>query len=87
MLKLKIEEVNVFLISCYNCVPILESLNKWFCVLFFSSLGKIWMICKGAESTIIHKSTSGPKDEVLQHVNDFAVVRKYDISVYLQQIK
>ncbi|XP_071839272.1 phospholipid-transporting ATPase IF-like isoform X3 [Apostichopus japonicus] len=59
----------------YTILNVLEfdPTRKCMSIILRTPEGKIWMICKGAESTIIHKSTSGPKDEVLQHVNDFAV--------------
>lgn len=53
------------------------------CIFFQIFLAdKILMICKGAESTIIHRSTSGHKEEILQHVNDFAVVRRCNVTDY-----
>ncbi|KAF4520666.1 hypothetical protein B566_EDAN006342 [Ephemera danica] len=32
----------------------------------------IWLVCKGAESTIIPLCSTGPKSETLKHVGDFA---------------
>ncbi|XP_033119823.1 probable phospholipid-transporting ATPase IF [Anneissia japonica] len=36
--------------------------------------GEIRLLCKGAESTILHKSVSGNVEATLQHVNDYAVL-------------
>lgn len=59
----------------YSVLNILEfdPTRKCMSIILRTPENQILMICKGAESTIIHKSTSGPKDEVLKHVNDFAV--------------
>jgi magnesium-transporting ATPase (P-type) len=41
--------------------------------------GKITVLCKGAESIVTPLCTSGPIDETLQHVSDFACVRESQI--------
>jgi magnesium-transporting ATPase (P-type) len=38
--------------------------------------GKITVLCKGAESIVTPLCSSGPIDETLQHVSDFANVFK-----------
>lgn len=34
----------------------------------------IWLLCKGAESSVIPRCTSGPVEKTLDHVNDYALV-------------
>ncbi|KAF4521584.1 hypothetical protein B566_EDAN001304 [Ephemera danica] len=35
--------------------------------------GKIWLVCKGAESSVLPMCSSGPRIETFQHVSEFAV--------------
>lgn len=37
--------------------------------------GEIWLLTKGAESTILPKGVSGPIEETYKHVDQFAEVR------------
>lgn len=34
----------------------------------------IWLICKGAESTIVPNCIGGPINQTLDHINDYALV-------------
>ena len=34
----------------------------------------IWLICKGAESTIVPNCIGGPINQTLEHINDYALV-------------
>jgi hypothetical protein len=36
--------------------------------------GSLWLICKGAETAIFERTTSGDIDLIEQHINDFAMV-------------
>jgi magnesium-transporting ATPase (P-type) len=42
--------------------------------------GKITVLCKGAESIVTPLCTSGPIEETLQHVSDFAHVRQHQFN-------
>ncbi len=35
----------------------------------------IWLLCKGAESTILPRCVAGPIQETLEHINDYALVK------------
>lgn len=35
----------------------------------------IWLVCKGAESTIVPNCIGGPINQTLEHINDYALVR------------
>jgi phospholipid-translocating ATPase len=34
----------------------------------------IWLVCKGAESTIVPNCIGGPINQTLEHINDYALV-------------
>ena len=44
--------------------------------------GCIWLFCKGAESSVIPLCNSGPINETLKHVSEFAIVSFYLIKMY-----
>ena len=37
-------------------------------------LGEVYLLCKGAESTILGRVTEGDKDAVLAQVDEYAIV-------------
>lgn len=43
-------------------------------VIIENSKGEIWLLTKGAESSIIPKCDQGPAEDTLKHVMDFALV-------------
>ncbi|XP_076370308.1 phospholipid-transporting ATPase IF-like isoform X1 [Tachypleus tridentatus] len=47
--------------------------RKCMSVIIRNEEGNIYLLCKGAESTVISKCVSGPKIETLAHVNDYAL--------------
>lgn len=45
-------------------------------VIVESTKGEMWLLTKGAESSIIPKCISGPSKDTLKHVLDFALVKQ-----------
>ncbi|XP_071950610.1 phospholipid-transporting ATPase IF-like isoform X5 [Antedon mediterranea] len=60
----------------YELLHVLEfdPTRKCMSVIVKTPTGEIRLLCKGAESTVLHKSISGNVDSTLQHVNDYAVL-------------
>lgn len=48
--------------------------RKCMSVIAENSAGEIWLLTKGAESSIIPKCDTGPTHETLKHVMDYALV-------------
>lgn len=50
----------------------------------------IWLICKGAESTIIPNCIGGPISQTLEHINDYALVSilisNFQPTIFLKEI-
>jgi len=54
--------------------------RKCMSVILEDSVGEIWLLSKGAESTLFPNSVSGPKLESSQHIEEFAQVSR-DLTV------
>lgn len=48
--------------------------RKCMSVIVENDQNEIWLYTKGAESTIIPRCATGPTQETLKHVTDFALV-------------
>ncbi|XP_072034886.1 phospholipid-transporting ATPase IF-like isoform X2 [Amphiura filiformis] len=59
----------------YQILHVLEfdPTRKCMSIILQTPGGDTLLICKGAESTILERSTSGDKDMTLQHVNEYAM--------------
>ena len=49
--------------------------RKCMSVVIENSKGEIWLLIKGAESSLIPKCDSGPGQETMKHIVEFALVR------------
>ncbi|CAH1780605.1 unnamed protein product, partial [Owenia fusiformis] len=60
----------------YEPLHILEfdANRKRMSVIIRDQSGDVYLLCKGAEATMLPRATGGDKDTILRHVNDYAVL-------------
>ncbi|XP_074657516.1 phospholipid-transporting ATPase IF-like isoform X2 [Tubulanus polymorphus] len=51
-----------------------DSVRKCMSVIVRNEKGEYYLLCKGAETSVLQKCTSGPKPVTLQHVDEYAMI-------------